>query len=178
MSSMESTNELLAGYYKEHLEEMRSYALKRLGRQDVAEDIVQNVFVRLLPSRMITLVTLPSLVYTVMRNMIYDYWRHRKAVEEYEHLLHSTFSSYSLVDNPESVYSINEIYRNLENGIAQLTSKQEQVYRLHIYEGMKVSEISETLNINYKSVENRLGCARKLVRSYIRKSCEINRFAV
>lgn len=43
------------------------------------------------------------------------------------------------------------------------------IYRLHIYEGMKVSEISQQLGEGYKSVEHRLGTARKVMRQYLRK---------
>jgi RNA polymerase sigma-70 factor (ECF subfamily) len=42
------------------------------------------------------------------------------------------------------------------------------VYRLHIYDGMKVGEISDFLGENYKNVEYRLGTARKAMRQYLR----------
>ena len=40
--------------------------------------------------------------------------------------------------------------------------------RLHIYGGMKVADISEYLGEGYKSVEHRLGAARKAVRQQLR----------
>ena len=73
-------------------------------------------------------------------------------------------------DNPMSVYSVNEINEILEHGIISLSEHQQKIYRLNIYSGMKVSEISKTLDMNYKSVEHRLGSARKEVREYIRKA--------
>ncbi|MBP6527113.1 MAG: RNA polymerase, partial [Prevotella sp.] len=54
--------------------------------------------------------------------------------------------------------------------ITSLSEHQQKIYRLNIYSGMKVSEISKTLDMNYKSVEHRLGSARKEVREYIRKA--------
>jgi RNA polymerase sigma-70 factor (ECF subfamily) len=38
---------------------------------------------------------------------------------------------------------------------------------MHIYGGMKVGEISQTLGEGYKSVEHRLGVARKALRSFL-----------
>ena len=38
---------------------------------------------------------------------------------------------------------------------------------MNIYNGLKVSEISDALKLNYKSVENLLGAARKSVRQYV-----------
>ena len=169
MGTFESAHALLANYYQQHCDELRAYVYSRIKRTDIAEDIVQNVFVKLLKTEVITPVTLPSLVYTVVRNKITDYWRHRRFVEEYEHIIGRAWRYGGDVVSEESVYSVQEVYALLENGIAHLTSKQQQVYRLHIYEGMKVSEISETLHINYKAVENRLGAARKQVRYFMQR---------
>lgn len=40
---------------------------------------------------------------------------------------------------------------------------------MNIYDDLAVSEISKTLNMNYKSVENKLGSARKVIRKYMSK---------
>ena len=56
----------------------------------------------------------------------------------------------------------------LERGLARLPKNCREVYRLHVYDGMKVSEISQQLNEGYKSVENRLGIARKAIRQYLK----------
>ena len=42
------------------------------------------------------------------------------------------------------------------------------IYRMHILGGMRVSEISEQTGEKYKTVENRLGLARKQMRNYLR----------
>jgi len=129
---------------------------------------VQTVFLKLLASdRMITPVTLPCLVYTVARHLIFDYWRHHKTVEEYEHYLvrRGAPDMYGV----ESVYGAHEITALLERGIARLSGGQQEVIRMNLFDGKAVSEISSELNMNYKSVENRLGVARKEVRRYIRR---------
>lgn len=69
----------------------------------------------------------------------------------------------------ETVYSVLEVEEILERGMANLTEKQRIVYRMNLIEGKKVSEISEQLCENYKSVENRLGAARKEVRRYMKR---------
>ena len=57
----------------------------------------------------------------------------------------------------------------LERGLARLPENCREVYRLHVYGGMKVSEISLRLGEGYKSVEHRLGTARKAMRQYMRQ---------
>jgi RNA polymerase sigma-70 factor (ECF subfamily) len=57
----------------------------------------------------------------------------------------------------------------LERGLARLPENCREIYRMHIYDGMKVGEISRALGEGYKSVEHRLGSARKAMRHYLRK---------
>ena len=57
----------------------------------------------------------------------------------------------------------------LERGIAHLSDSERVIYRMNLFEGLQVSEISKTLHINYKSVENRLGAARKEIRQYMKR---------
>lgn len=157
---------VIADFYTGHYDEIVAFVCSRILDYDEAEDIVQNIFVRLLNTdKMITPVTLPNLIYTIARNMIYDYWRHRKSVDEYEHYIACRMTQEK--GNSMSVYSINEIAELLERGIARLADKQQVIYKMSIYGGLKISEISDTLNINYKSAENRLGLARKEIRRYM-----------
>ena len=156
----------LTNYYITHRDELLVYASSRLGNSVEAEDLVQNVFLRLLTSdRMITEVTLPALVYTIARNLITDFYRRRTHFDDYEHYLKNTDS---IDDSAGSVLSIRDITEQLERGLTRVPENCREIYRLHIYGGMKVAEISERLGEGYKSVEHRLGAARKAVRQQVR----------
>ena len=157
----------LTNYYVTHRDELLAYVSSRLGNSVEAEDLVHNVFLRLLTSdKMITDVTLPSLVYTITRNLIADYYRRRTHFEAYEHYLKNTDS---IDKSAESVLSVRDITEQLERGLARVPENCREIYRMHIYGGMKVAEISEHLGEGYKSVEHRLGTARKLVRQQLRR---------
>ena len=114
---------------------------------------------------MISEITLPSLVYTIARNLITDYFRRRSTHDELEHYIKRVCSEETSM---ESVFSAHEMIERLERGLARLPENCREVYRLHIYGGMKVSEISQQLGEGYKSVEHRLGTARKAIREYMR----------
>lgn len=159
---------LIADFYQAYRSELLQFATARLGNAFVAEDIVQDVFLRLLQSnQLITPVTLPNLVYTIAMNIIRDQWRHQHAVEQYEHFIKTANSDGSY--DAQSVYSAREMLEIMERGVARLSNNQQFIYRMNVYGGLKVSEISDTLQINYKSVENHLGTARKQVRKYMRR---------
>lgn len=83
--NIESKHSIIAEYYIECYDELKAFVASRLlgdEKAEQAEDIVQNVFVRLLKMDcMISRITLPCLVYTTARNLIFDYWRHRHSLE-------------------------------------------------------------------------------------------------
>lgn len=157
--------ELLETYYAAHRDELLAFVSSRLGGSYIAEDLVQDVFMRLMISdRLITETALPCLVYTVARRLICDYYRRRNTREEYEHYI----TNGEGVDNSmESVISVRELTERLERGLARIPENCREIYRLHIYGGMKVSEISQHLGEGYKSVEHRLGTARKEMRRFM-----------
>ena len=161
-----NSNDLITTYYVAHRDELLAFVSSRLGDSFLAEDFVQDVFTRLLTSKkMITEVTLPSLVYTMACHHIADYYRRRSRFDEYEHYLKTTSSGST---SAESVFSVRELTERLERSLGRLPKKCGQVYRLHIYGGMKISEISDYLGEHYKSVEYRLGIARKHVRQCLK----------
>ena len=158
---------LITNYYIAHRDELLAYAVSRLGDSCLAEDIVQNVFLRLLTSdKVISAVTLPALVFAMTRNQVYDYFRHHTAVEQYEHYIKGVWSE---LTTDESILSAREVMEQLERGLARVPENCREIYRLHIYDGMKVGEISRELGEGYKSVEHRLGAARKAMRQYLQK---------
>jgi RNA polymerase sigma-70 factor (ECF subfamily) len=160
-------NNLIEIYYTEHRDELLSFVSSRLGGSSESEDIVQTIFLRLLTTdKMITPVTLPALVKTIARNLITDYYRRRNTYEAFEHYIKRSSEG---DDSMESVFSAKELTELLERGLAKVPENCREVYRMHIYGGMKVSEISETLGEGYKSVEHRLGSARKAVRQYLQQ---------
>ena len=158
---------LITNYYIAHRDELLAFAGSRLGDSYLAEDIVQNVFLRLLTSdKIISEITLPALVFAMTRNQVYDYFRHHSAVEQYEHYIKGVCSE---LTSDESILSAREVMEQLERGLARLPENCREIYRMHIYDGMKVGEISRELGEGYKSVEHRLGSARKAMRHYLRK---------
>ena len=144
---------LITNYYIAHRDELLAFASSRLGDSCQAEDIVQNVFLRLLTSDKLI-------------SLIYDYFRHHTAVEQYEHYIKGVCSEQT---TEESILSAREVMEQMERGLARLPENCREIYRMHIYDGMKVSEISQQLGEGYKSVEHRLGAARKAMRHYLRR---------
>lgn len=171
MTELDVSKQLISDYYRRHLGDIRAFVAKRIGySMEESEDIVQNIFLRLLQAdKLISQVTLPCLVYTIARNLVIDHWRRRALLAEYEHYIQKRSGDCYNSVGGESVYSAVEINDVLERGIARLADRQRRIYCMNVIDGLKVSEISLQLNEDYKSIENRLGAARKEVRRYVRR---------
>ena len=156
---------LISNYYAQHRDEVVNFIAMRIADANEAEDRVQDIFLRLLRGhQLITPITLPSLVYTMARHEVADYYRRRHVFEEYEHYLKNTDST----EEMESVISANQLMERMERSLARLPEACGRIYRLHIYDGLKVSDLAQQLSLPYKQVENRLGQARKHVRQQLR----------
>lgn len=157
-----NNNQLLSNYYSEHRDEMVNFIAVRIIDVDEARDMVQDIFLRLLRGQqLITPQTLPCLVYTMARHSVADYFRRRRVYEEYEHYIVKSADS---IGEMESLINARQLMERMERSLARLPKACCEIYRLHVYDGMKVSEIAQQLSLPYKQVENRLGQARKSVR--------------
>ena len=70
--------EIIETYYRKHQAELLTFVCSRLDNRELAEDIVQDVFLRLLcNAQPIMECTLPALALTIARHLINDYYRRR-----------------------------------------------------------------------------------------------------
>ena len=163
-----NNREIIEAYYRSHQEELLTYTSSRLNNSVLAEDIVQDVFLKLLCNpQPIMECTLPALALTIARHLINDYYRRL----HYQLIFLQQLSKNPMTGEREAEHllSVHEMTELLERGLARVAEPCRKVYRLHIYKGMKVSDISRELNSEYKSTEYRLGVARKEVRKYLRR---------
>lgn len=162
----ELSRRIIADYYAAHRNELVAYVAARTNDRELGQDLVQEGFLRLLHgNRPITVVTLPSLVYTVTRNLVTDHFRHRRVWNEYERYAMKTDKAPATA---ESSLSVREITERMERGLLRLPTNCREVYRMHILGGMKTAEISQALGEGYRSVEHRLGHARHEIRKMMR----------
>lgn len=160
-----NSREQLTNYYVQHRDEVVGFIAMRIHDADHAQDMVQDIFLRLLGGRhLITPQSLPCLVYTMARHAVVDYFRRRRVIEEYEHYICRNDGT----TESESVINARQLMERMERSLARLPETCRTVYRLHVYDGLKVSGIAEQLQLPYKQVENRLGQARKHVRRELR----------
>ena len=159
---------IIEQYYRHHRDELLTFVGSRLGGDRVlAEDMVHELFLRLLSDdrHVISPATIHSLVMTMARNLVTDHYRHLFFQRLYaERMKASASQTYSI---EPAVYA-RETVAHIERRLQRLPQPCADIYRLHIYGGMKCADISRHLHLDYKAVEYRLGQARREVRRLLR----------
>ena len=160
---------IIERYYCLHRGELLGFLSNRLGAVDavLAEDMVQDLFLRLLSDdrRLISEATLGSLVYTMAHHLLIDHYRRRAYQRAYEsHALAVLPDDY----RPEPAIFARDTVAHVEHRLQRLPQATADIYRLHLYDGLKTAEIAHHLHIDYKAVEYRLGQARREVRRLLR----------
>ena len=142
-------------------------ALKYVGRSDEAEEIVQEVFVKVWINRAKLKPDLPfvSYIIRISKNLVINKSRkrlHEEAYVRYKALAHTNPGSVT-----ENHVFLKELEDLLEIKVAQLPERRKQIYRLSREKGLSNKEIAEKLVVSESTVENHINKALKDLKSYL-----------
>lgn len=165
---MTSNNiKLITTYYAANMMELRAYTNKILNDEEEAKDVVQECFVRLVALQQPILpATLPAMVHNMVRNMAVSMVRRRAIVREYQKV--QSAASLRSAEHLEARIVASDLMALLAERIAALPADCRTIYEMNLYDGIKVSEIAQRLNVKYKYAEKKLGKARREVRKALR----------
>jgi len=162
------TDGIITHSYIEYHTFVVNYIANKINNKSEAEDLAHDVFVRLLDyKQMLRPETVKSFIFTIARNIVIDYLRRHYKIQEisanmYEFLEKST-------NDIESRLHEKEILHLEQHKLSTFSPQRKIVYSLCRYEEMSISEISDTLQITRRTVENHLLTGRKMMREYIRQ---------
>lgn len=141
------------------------YARKITNKGEEAEDIVQDIFIKLWDNRTSLKLksSLSSYLYAAVRYKFFDLVAHQKVRSDYAEI----FQHYlDLQENPVEEY-INEkqLASLIEQEVAQLPKKMRQIFELSRQNGLSHKEIAVQLNLSEKTVKNQINNALKILRT-------------
>jgi len=155
-----------------YFDDLRSYISYRSGNPDLADDVVQQTFIRLW-EKQITL--LPgkekALLYKIAGDEFIDQVRKRKASVEFSDDLFLVAGDVQ----PDERLEYEDSSRKLRKALRKMNESQRVVFLMSRRDGLRQWEIAERLNISVKAVEKRMNIALGILRATFNSDEQRNR---
>jgi RNA polymerase sigma-70 factor (ECF subfamily) len=161
---MESLDQIWRDYHSGLL----SFIRRRVDAADLAEDVLQDVFVKV-HSRLDTLANtdrIQSWLYQIARNTIIDYYRARKSAEP----LPDEMAEQLVHDNDEE-------WRELGKCVLPMIERLPEGYRKAILlseiDGLPLKEVAERLNLSLPGTKSRVQRGREKLKKAFLDCCHV-----
>jgi RNA polymerase sigma-70 factor (ECF subfamily) len=150
--------------FTEHYKGMYSYACIILKDETEAEEIVQNVFVRLWEKQKSIQIetSLKAYLYRMVYNDCMNHIKHKAVVLKFQK--EKTYAMKNESDNAEEKIASTQLNEQLSNALRELPEQCRTIFQLSRFEELKYREIAGQLGISEKTVENQMGKALRILR--------------
>lgn len=135
--------------YEDYRQKVFSYILSKVQNSDLAEDLCQNVFLKIYEKADTfdeTKASVSTWIYTIARNTLTDYYRTRRVTSEIPETLQSEQSTEDEVIN-------GEMMERLADALSQMDERMRDVIILRFYDGKTLREIADNMGISYAYVK-------------------------
>lgn len=153
--------------FERYYEELVRYAGLRIASHDVAEGVVQDVFVKIWQQRTSWNPegALRAYLYATVRNACVSYERKQR---RRSHLFHNWVASLQVEDTSDNTYEIEEMRYAAQQAIEALPKRRREIFCLSRQYGLTYKEIAALLDISPKTVEAQMGSALKFLRERLK----------
>ncbi|MBF12488.1 MAG: RNA polymerase subunit sigma-70 [Flavobacteriaceae bacterium] len=151
--------------YDQNYEGIRRYIYFRSMNEDLANDVAQNVFLKIWSKKLnIAEYSIRPLLYKIANDEFISELRKRKHIVSIKNGMDKLeFEDKNQNEDQE------ERKLQLKKALALLTEKQRTVILMNKLEGLTYLEISESLNLSIKAVEKRMTSGMKSLREKIKE---------
>lgn len=153
--------------YRRHRGPVYRFILRRCGSGASAEELFQDVWLKLIQARERYEVSakFTTYLYRIANNRVIDYFRKVAAATVPDTEPGAEQQPGPACAQPERRAEIGQQAQQLLDAIAALPAEQQQVFLLKEEAGMSLAEIAETLGVNAETVKSRLRYALKKLKS-------------
>ncbi len=155
--------------YSKYASKLFAFSRKYLQSNEDAEEIVQEVFLRIWEKKdnIDVMQSFSSYIFQAAKHRIFNGFR--KKVNEQAYLDFLMFADHSSRNFTELAVDFQEIKQKSDLAIDSLPPKRREIFRLSRETGLKNKEIAEKLQISIKTVENQMGQALKFLREELKE---------
>ena len=158
--------QMIANFYTVHHAELVNFATSRLGNREEGEDLVQDVFIKMMSFEgIINEATIKSFAFTIAANKIKDHLRRRIFRHKMEE--NAKYEMELQHSHVERVVEYYDTLRMVNDSMARLSPACAKVYRMSLFEDMATGDIAQEMNVSKRTIESQLFISRKQVRAML-----------
>ena len=158
--------QIIANFYTVYQAELVNFAISRLGNREESEDLVQDVFIKMMSFEgIINEATIKSFAFTIAANKVKDHLRRRIFRHKMEE--NAKYEMELQHSHVERVAEYHDTLRMVNDSMARLSPACAKVYRMSLFEDMATGDIAQEMNVSKRTVESQLFTSRKQVRAML-----------
>lgn len=160
-----SNSTIFSEFYQKYRNSIRTYIAYRIPYKYEAEDLTQDVFIRLWEHwAFVNKDTVWSLLFTIARNLVTDKIRRFYKQEDFVSYIYDNVKMTGQNSVEEEVY-YRELKRMHDRAVSTLPTRCRQVYKLSFHDELSCPVIAARMSLSSRTVEGQLSMARKKVRA-------------
>ncbi|RKR80709.1 RNA polymerase sigma-70 factor (ECF subfamily) [Mucilaginibacter gracilis] len=158
--------------YRQYKDRIYGSLLKLVRVDDLAEELLQEVFFKLWLNRtnLSDVQSFSSYLYRMAANLVADFYR--KAALDKKLIQRLTYTMTELYDHIEDHINFKESNVLIEQAISSLSPQRRMVYNLCKVEGKSYQEVSQILGISTSTINDHLVKAKRAIQKHFINSQE------
>lgn len=153
-------HEVVASIYKRCYGKLLAYLAGCTHDTMDAEDMAQDIFVKMLSIGVVTEATAEALLFVMARRMVIDDARHKAFVRQGMKQLACTVSQYDTHSVARRL-EVDELLERERAVLAHMAPKRARVYEMYRHEELSAKEIAARLDISRRTVETHIYLSTK-----------------
>ncbi len=159
---------IIATAYVETYEDLKRFLLTYTHNQMDAEDMLQNVFLKLMTMDVLVESTLRHLIFHIARQMIINDARHKQFVRRSNWKYREVLTAYDN-DSPAILLQAKELAESELHILSIMSDKRARVYRMYRHDDLSAREIALQLQLSQRTVETHIYMSTKEMRAKLRE---------
>jgi RNA polymerase sigma-70 factor (ECF subfamily) len=151
--------------FNKHFRELHAYAYTLVKDWDVAEEVVQGLFLKLWEKDEWAdiKISVKSYLYKSVYHTSLNYLRRQKVHLKYQNQTEHTMKHHT-DEQADGKFKLSELEQSLQKALNKLPEKCRAIFHLSRFEELKYQQIADQLQISIKTVETHMGKALRILR--------------
>ncbi|MEP7259145.1 MAG: RNA polymerase sigma-70 factor [Flavitalea sp.] len=150
--------------FRAYYDHLYSTAIMYIKMHELAEDIIQQVFLKLWERRstLLRIDNLENYIFILTRNEILDHLRKQSVRQKYINRIRELFEEESRT--PEQYLITKQKVEILQKAVVSLPPQQQQAWRLSREKGLCYEDIATEMGVSLSTVKGHISCALRSIR--------------